>query len=335
MFDANFPGWLSYPPRYNVLSKRQSSWWLVLLILAVGVSGCRLNMPGAQEATPTIAPTTEMLITPIATSYPAPAGEVEAAPTGYPAPEIGATNTAVAYPGPQQSEASPPAATIPPTVTPMSSPHPTTVQADATLQPTDAAAGAYPAPQIQVTLTSTAMGYPGPPDTPLPEALPLQGAATSSPYPGPQPSITPLPFTTQTPEMTRGVAGTATGTVIVETPTPTLSPTVVRTVFQASDPADFKLVSGRYQLLTFYATWAPDSDVMAPVIYNLEGKYGNRIGFVYLNLDDPANSIFKEMLSSRLPPAFYLLDAQGRVVDSWFGRVSLAELDSVLRTISP
>lgn len=335
MFDANFPGWLSFRTRYSLLPKRQHLWWLVLLFLAAGVSGCRLNAPGAQQATPTTVPTTEMPVTPMATSYPAPVGETETAPTGYPAPEAGATNTVGAYPGPQQSVATPSAATVPSTVTPLPSPGPTTVQADATLQPTDTAAGAYPAPQAQVTLTSTALGYPGPQATPSPEALPLQGAATSSPYPGPQPSITPFQLTTPTPELTRSIAGTATGTVIVETPTPTLSPTVVRTVFQASDPADFKLVSGRYQLITFYATWAPDSDVMAPVIYNLEGRYGDRIAFVYLNLDDPANSIFKEMLSWRLPPAFYLLDAQGRVVDSWLGRVSLAELDSVLRTISP
>jgi thiol-disulfide isomerase/thioredoxin len=212
---------------------------------------------------------------------------------------------------------------------------PTADLPDATPLVTDASAGSYPAPQAQITLTPTALGYPGPESTPSPQSPSLLGAATSSPYPGPAPTVTPLQLATQTLVSTRLAAGTASVTVIVETPTPTLSPTVVRTIFQASNPADFRLVSDQHQLITFYATWAPDSDVMAPVIYNLAGRYKNRINFVYLNLDDAANSIFKEMLRSQLPPAFFLLDPQGNVIDSWFGRVSLQEMDNVLMTISP
>jgi thiol-disulfide isomerase/thioredoxin len=325
---------------------------LVLSIMVVGLSGCQLKLPASPQSTPTVSQQQSGSAEPYppagqpddplaATSYPAPDSQPEpgsgpqTAPTAYPAPDVMLGSPTAAYPAPAQPETLPatPSPSLAATVSPATSPAPYPLST--TPAATEIPASAYPGPQAADNFTPTPLAYPDPLATPSP-GQPLQAASpTSFPYPGPAQTLTPVQQVTQTPRLTQLTPGSATVTVIVDTPTPTLSPTVVRTVFKPSDPADFKLVSDKPQLLTFYAIWAPDSEVMAPVIYNLEGRYGERVGFVYLDLDAVGNSIFKEMLKSKLPPAFFLLSSQGELIRYWSGRVALEELDSAIRSISP
>jgi len=112
--------------------------------------------------------------------------------------------------------------------------------------------------------------------------------------------------------------------------TPTLTPTLalVGTTLQATDPQTVKLAAGKTQLIEFFAYWSPVSKAMVPVMDRLRRLYGDRVGFVFLDVDDPANHLFKVLLGDRLPPVFFLLDGEGRVIKEWRGYVSAEEFEA-------
>lgn len=56
-------------------------------------------------------------------------------------------------------------------------------------------------------------------------------------------------------------------------------------------------------------------------MHRLERDYLGKIGFVYLDVDDPAVEPFKTELPYRGMPTLVLLDADGQVVKQWFGLV--------------
>ena len=61
---------------------------------------------------------------------------------------------------------------------------------------------------------------------------------------------------------------------------------------------------------------------MAPVVHGLEAEYSDKMNFVYLDIDDPNTKVFRDALGRRAQPEFYLLDADGNVIQQWFGRVT-------------
>lgn len=61
-------------------------------------------------------------------------------------------------------------------------------------------------------------------------------------------------------------------------------------------------------------------------MHRLERDYAGQIGFVYLDVDDPAVAPFKKQLPYRGIPTLVLLDAQGNVVKQWFGLVGGEQL---------
>jgi thioredoxin-like negative regulator of GroEL len=106
---------------------------------------------------------------------------------------------------------------------------------------------------------------------------------------------------------------------------------VVRSRIQATDPRTFQIVSGQNQLVMFYANWSNESNSMAPVINSLADRYKDRILFTFLDIEDPANSLFKILLGDRLP-RFFLLDAQGNVLKEWQGIVPAIDFEQVFNT---
>lgn len=60
---------------------------------------------------------------------------------------------------------------------------------------------------------------------------------------------------------------------------------------------------------------------MGPVVHGLEREYEDRVGFVYLDVDDPANRPLADRLQATGQPRFYLLDGRGEVVEVWVGPV--------------
>ena len=58
---------------------------------------------------------------------------------------------------------------------------------------------------------------------------------------------------------------------------------------------------------------------MKPIVHGLEEEYGNDIEFVYVNIDDPASQELKDQYGFRVQPHFFLVGADGEVVNQWFG----------------
>ena len=203
----------------------------------------------------------------------------------------------------------------------------------------------YPQPDVlsaTATLISDNLPYPGPIVVLRPQpAVPYPGQGTEMPEASQQPTSTPTPRTavsiTITPSPTPPIAPTQAldPSLITLTPTATLTPAVVRTELRASDPASFQIISGRVQLVEFFAFWSPISKSMAVVVNGLEDRYKDQINFIYLDLDDPANSLFKRMIGNRLPPIFYLLDTRGNVLAEWEGYVPASEFEAAFPSAFP
>lgn len=299
--------------------------WVVFigLLLAIFLGACRrAPEPGpttvpsdTPSSTPEVSPTSPILTatlttqpvspTPVsqATVYPYPAPVL---PTitplgGYP-PPVGA-GTETAYPGPRTPFPSPTSPYPEPPGGAQASPSPS----------------AYPPPGSVSTPVSTPQpGYPPPGGT--------TAAPTTRPGYPPPGAVTPSPIIPGTPGPTPPSAPTE-----VASPTPTQG--LVRTRLQATDPRTFEIISGQNQLVEFFAFWSPTSRSMAPIMYGLEDRYQDQIRFVYLDIDDPANSLFKSLIGSRMPPLFFLLDGQGNVLKEWSGYVSATEFESVFATL--
>lgn len=114
-------------------------------------------------------------------------------------------------------------------------------------------------------------------------------------------------------------------------PFPGVTPTLVRIRFTPTNPKDFTLVAGFPQLIVLYADWSPESNSMAPVINGLESRYLTQVNFVYLDLEDPANSMLNVLGENQVPPIIFLLDGQGNILKHWRGLVEPADLEQALQ----
>jgi hypothetical protein len=72
---------------------------------------------------------------------------------------------------------------------------------------------------------------------------------------------------------------------------------------------------------------------MKPIVHGLEAKYGDRIQFTYLDIDDSRTDSFKTALGFRVQPQYFLLDASGNVVKEWFGFVPEEELAAAFERV--
>lgn len=192
----------------------------------------------------------------------------------------------------------------------------------------------YPEPNFPVQTaenqSNAQQPYPGP-------AFPLQDfdeeSGMNNPYPPPmggvpgnptQPiALNPIQTPNASLTATNNTTGRATSTAIV------------RTGLRATDPKLVQLASGKYQFIEFFAFWCPTCKSMAPVINGLEWKYQDRISFVYLDIDDPANKSFKNVLGYKYQPHFFLVDGQGKIINQWLGYVPLENFEAVLMPLFP
>jgi hypothetical protein len=74
---------------------------------------------------------------------------------------------------------------------------------------------------------------------------------------------------------------------------------------------------------------------MKPIVHGLEARYRDRIGFVYLDIDDPQTLDIKTALGYRVQPHFFLLSGDGSIVKQWLGSVSEAEFESAFEGVLP
>jgi thiol-disulfide isomerase/thioredoxin len=76
----------------------------------------------------------------------------------------------------------------------------------------------------------------------------------------------------------------------------------------------------------FFAYWSGPSQAMAPLLLGLKREYRDRVNFIYLDIDNPANITFKRQLGFRMEPQFFLLDPQGKILKQWIGYVTVEQL---------
>ncbi len=72
---------------------------------------------------------------------------------------------------------------------------------------------------------------------------------------------------------------------------------------------------------------------MKPVVHGLEDQHRDRIGFVYLDIDDPATRPLKDALGFKSQPYFVLVDGGGATVASWRGRTDAAEFEAAFAAL--
>lgn len=69
---------------------------------------------------------------------------------------------------------------------------------------------------------------------------------------------------------------------------------------------------------------------MAPMVHRLEAEYYGRVIFTYLDADDSRTDAFKSQLGFFYQPEFYLLDANGNLIEKLVGPVSEETFREVL-----
>jgi thioredoxin-like negative regulator of GroEL len=95
---------------------------------------------------------------------------------------------------------------------------------------------------------------------------------------------------------------------------------------QASDPSKVKLAAGKLQLVEFFAYWSGPSLAMAPIVKGIESEYRGEVGFVYLDIDNPATRLLRAQLHFHTVPHFFLLDERGKILKEWVGYISYEKL---------
>jgi len=69
------------------------------------------------------------------------------------------------------------------------------------------------------------------------------------------------------------------------------------------------------------------------MVHGLEREYGEQIEFVYLDIDDPNTEAAKQKYGYRVQPHFFLVDANGEVVQEWLGPVRREQFVEAFQTV--
>ncbi len=72
---------------------------------------------------------------------------------------------------------------------------------------------------------------------------------------------------------------------------------------------------------------------MAPVVHGLEAKYAGQIDFIYLDIDDLKNADAKAKLGFRVQPQFFLLTAEGTIIQEWLGPAKAEDLEAAFAQV--
>jgi thiol:disulfide interchange protein len=104
------------------------------------------------------------------------------------------------------------------------------------------------------------------------------------------------------------------------------------TVEHERTPSDITLVAntGRPQFLDSYADWCITCNRNKPIVHRLEDQYKDRVDFMYLNIDLEDTLTTRERFDIVARSQYVLIDADGSVVQKWFGYLDEAEVTAAL-----
>ena len=104
---------------------------------------------------------------------------------------------------------------------------------------------------------------------------------------------------------------------------------------KTSHPTDAKSTSGQPQVIKFASDMCIDCQKMSKVFKELKPKYGDRIAFMDINVQD-SNPGTKNMIKKynvSLVPTIILLDSSGKQVRRLEDAVPLEEMDNYLKEL--
>jgi thiol-disulfide isomerase/thioredoxin len=101
----------------------------------------------------------------------------------------------------------------------------------------------------------------------------------------------------------------------------------------ASDPSLVKN-TGRPQFVEFFAFWCTTCQAMRPLIHKLQDEYGERVDFIYLDIDaDNTKALRQELQFTGLRPTIVFLSGEGTEMGRMIGMHSEDELSSQIDSL--
>jgi thiol-disulfide isomerase/thioredoxin len=129
-----------------------------------------------------------------------------------------------------------------------------------------------------------------------------------------------------------------TATATVDIPEPLLTLTAFNSMFVATyasrpsatpGPSAITL-TGKPHFVDFYATWCSPCWLMKPFVADMEEKYGDRVTFWEIDVDNMASGPLNREYQVVGIPLVVLLDAEGKTVQRLEGYRPEAELDAAI-----
>lgn len=71
-------------------------------------------------------------------------------------------------------------------------------------------------------------------------------------------------------------------------------------------------------------------NINKPIVHRLEDKYADQIDFVYLNIDNQDTLAARQQFDIVARSQYVLIDAQGNIIQKWFGFIDEAQVDAAL-----
>lgn len=65
-------------------------------------------------------------------------------------------------------------------------------------------------------------------------------------------------------------------------------------------------------------------------MHGLEAEYWGQVDFLYINRENPSNTELNQLLGVRYQPEFYFIDAEGNMIEQWFGGRSEEQFRALL-----
>ncbi|MEM8505242.1 MAG: thioredoxin domain-containing protein [Cyanobacteria bacterium P01_D01_bin.1] len=86
-------------------------------------------------------------------------------------------------------------------------------------------------------------------------------------------------------------------------------------------PFDIAVTNQKPTLIEFYADWCTTCQSMSGTVDTLHERYGDRVNFVMLDIDDPQWASQVETFGATGVPQFTLLNTQQQPIKTWVGKV--------------